>query len=194
MKKLLLSIFLIVGIFSCKNPGSENNSADNALVKKSNDPTSGLVNPKPVVSNSSTSDLLEYGERVQIKLSPYIPDYVGFSEDEKAMLSSRLNSAIAEVGYGGEGSNPRFIIGPAITILSSEITSGAPTLYSINYEINFLVADIIDETVFASFTTQFAGVGQSPTKSFINGFKNVNLKTKEFYSFLKIAEQKIGEY
>lgn len=194
MKCFLLPLIFLVGLISCTNSGSENTSKSNTLVKERKDPTAGLVNPTQVASTASTSYLPEFGERIQIKLSPYIPDYVGFSEEEKAMLSSRLNSAIAEVGFGGEGSNPRFIIGPAITILSSEITSGAPTLYSIKYEINFLVADIIDETVFASFTTQFAGVGQSPKKSFISGFKNVNLKTVEFYSFLKKAEQKIGDY
>ena len=56
------------------------------------------------------------------------------------------------------------------------------------------MADVIDETVFASYTIHFTGVGQSPTKSFINGFNNVNLKTAEFYAFLKEAEQKINEY
>ena len=188
MKNIIISIILVIASISCNNTGSEN------LLKKGNNANSGLVNPAPVLSNNSSDLSTEFGERIHIKLSPYIPDYQGFSEEEKAMLSSRLNSAIAEIGYGGEGSNPRFIIGPAITILSSEVTSGAPTLYSVKYEINFLVADIIDETIFASYTIQFTGVGQSHTKSFINGFKNVNLKTNEFYSFLKKAEQKIGEY
>lgn len=185
---------MIFGLISCRNSGSTNSSENNDLIKRSNDPLSDLVNPAKVSSDINTDIPTEFGERIKIKLSPYVPDYSGFSEEEKAMLSSRLNSVIAEVGYGGEGSNPRFIIGPAITILSSEVTSGAPTLYSVKYEINFLVADIVDETVFASYTTQFAGVGQSPAKSFINGFKNVNLKTADFYSFLKKSEQKIGEY
>jgi hypothetical protein len=194
MRNFILYLILLSGLLSCKNSGSDSSSQNTDLVKKNSDPESGLVNPAQVSSVFDSNLPTEFGERIKIKLSPYIPDYKGFLEEEKAMLSSRLNSAIAEVGYGGEGSNPRFIIGPAITILSSEVTPGAPTLYSIKYEINFLVADIIDETVFASYTTQFAGVGQSHIKSFINGFNNVNLKTSEFYSFLKKAEQKISEY
>lgn len=110
------------------------------------------------------------------------------------MLSSRLNSAVAQVGYGGEGGNPRFIIGPSVIILNSELTSGAPTLHAVTYEVNFMVVDIIDETVFASYTKQFKGVGQSPAKAFVSGFRDVNLKTAGFYSFLKKAETKILDY
>lgn len=194
MKNLIIVLILTLGFLSCRNVGSDNKSQKRDLVKKSSDSESGLVNPAPVLTSTNMNVPTEFGERIKIKLSPYIPDYTGFSEEERAMISSRLNSAVAEVGYSGEGSNPRFIIGPSITLISSEVTSGAPSLFSIKYEMNILVADVIDETVFESFTTYFTGVGQSRIKAFINGFNDINLKTAEFYTFLKKAEMKIGEY
>ena len=194
MKNQIILLAFAVGLASCNNPGSNKTTKEDDLVRKSTDPAVGLVNPGQVKSNDTETNSTEFGERISIKLTPFIPEYKGFSNEERAMLSSRLNSALAQVGYGGEGSNPRFIIGPAITILNSEVTSGAPTLYSTEYEINLMVADIVDETIFASYTVGFTGVGQSPTKSFINGFRDVNLHTAEFYSFLRTAEQKINEY
>lgn len=194
MKNFTLFLILILGLLSCRNSGSNNTSQKKDLVKNSNNSESGLVNPAPVTRNINIDIPTEFGERIKIKLSPYVPDYNGFSDEEKAMISSRLNSAVSDVGYSGEGSNPRFIIGPAITIISSEVTTGAPSLFSIKYEINFLAADIIDETVFSSYTVQFTGVGQSQTKAFISGFNDVNLKTAEFYAFLRQAEVKLGEY
>ncbi len=194
MKNYILFLALATGLAACSNPGSNNAAKEDDLVKKSTDPAVGLINPGQVKSSGSDDITTEFGERIQIKLTPFIPEYKGFSNEERAMLSSRLNNAVAQVGYGGEGSNPRFIIGPAITILSSEVTSGAPSLYSIEYEINFMVADLLEETIFASYTARFTGVGQSPTKSFINGFRDMDLNTSEFYSFLRIAEQKINEY
>ncbi len=194
MKNQIILLAFAIGLASCNNPGSNKTTKEDDLVRKSTNPAIGLVNPGQVQSNDTENNSTELGERISIKLTPFIPEYKGFSNEERAMLSSRLNSALAQVGYGGEGSNPRFIIGPAITILNSEVTSGAPTLYSTEYEINLMVADIVDETIFASYTVGFMGVGQSPTKSFINGFRDVNLHTAEFYSFLRTAEQKINEY
>lgn len=194
MKNYILFLAFATGLAACNNSGSGNTAKEDDLVKKSTEPAVGLINPGQVRSSGGDNITTEFGERIQIKLTPFIPEYKGFSNEELAMLSSRLNNALAQVGYGGEGSNPRFIIGPAITILSSEVTSGAPSLYSIEYEINFMVADLIDETIFASYISRFTGVGQSPTKSFINGFRDTDLNTSEFYSFLRIAEQKINEY
>lgn len=196
MKNKILVILLSVLLFSCNSNTTKNNNEDEnlALVKKSSNAENGMVNPGKVASELGTSKNVEFGERINIKLTPFIPDYSNFSEHEKNMLSSRLNAAVAQVGYGGDGSNPRFIIGPSVIILSSELTTGAPTLYSMSYEVNFMVADIIDETIFASYTTQFMGVGQSPAKAFIKGFKDVNLKTADFYNFLKEAEDKIIAY
>jgi hypothetical protein len=198
MKRLFFRLSLLLLVFAgCSNNSAtveKNSDAPTGLVKKKSDNQSALVNPGKVANTRSVSPITEFGERVMIKLTPFIPDYVGFSEVEKNLLSSRLNAAVAEVGYGGDGSNPRFIIGPAISILSKELTTGAPTLHSVTYEVNFLVVDIVDETVFASYTKQFKGVGQSPAKAFVSGFKNVNLKTAEFYRFLKKAETKINDY
>lgn len=194
MKNFTCLLILILGLLSCRNSGSNNTSQKKDLVKDSYNSESGLVNPASVARTLNRDIPTEFGERIKIKLSPYVPDYNGFSDEEKAMISSRLNSAVSDVGYSGEGSNPRFIIGPAITIISSEVTTGAPSLFSIKYEINFLTADIIDETVFSSYTIQFTGVGQSQTKAFISGFNNVNLRTAEFYTFLRQSEVKIIEY
>lgn len=180
-------------VLACNNNNPEQ-IQDNALVKKTTETNNGLVNPDTTKDKKVETEILEFGERINIKLTPYIPEYENLTVQDKEILTTRLNEVLSMLGYGGEGSNPRFIIGPSIILLSSEITSTAPTLFSNTYEVTFFVLDIIEETTFASFTTQFKGAGQSQTKCFINGFREINLKTKAFYDFLKTAENKISDY
>jgi hypothetical protein len=110
------------------------------------------------------------------------------------LLKDRLNAAITKIGFGGEGSNPRFIVGPSINIVSQNVTSTAPTKYANTYEINFMVVDVISETVFNNYTSEFKGVGDSPEKAFISGIRNVDFKNQEFMDFLLMSEEKIVEY
>ena len=192
--KNIISVILTIVLFSCTGASHKQTAEKSTLIKYHGDTLAGFRNPGGVTPADMNKDTTVFGERIEIKLTPYIPDYSGISEVEKNMLSDRLNAAVAEVGYGGEEGNPRFIIGPAVTILSTEQTTGAPTLSTVSYEINFLVADIIDKTVFASYTVQFTGVGRTPVEAFVKGFNRVNLRTSGFYNFLKNAEQKILKY
>ena len=192
--KYILFLMMIVLVACSSQSNKEQKGIRSELTKYHNDTLAGLKVPGAITDRDIEDDSTAFGERIEIKLTPYIPDYDGFSDAEKNMLSARLNAAVAEVGYGGEEGNPQFIIGPAVTILGKDAGSGAPTNNAIKYEINFLVADIISKTVFASYTVQFMGVGDSPVNAFINGFNEVNLKTPGFYNFLKNAENKIIDY
>tara|TARA_B110000114_G_scaffold45854_1_gene48536 strand:- start:582 stop:1577 length:996 start_codon:yes stop_codon:yes gene_type:complete len=129
-----------------------------------------------------------------IKLTPFVPQLEGIAESGVKLLKDRLNAAITKIGFGGEGSNPRFIIGPSINIVSQNVTSTAPTKYANTYEINFMVVDVISETVFNNYTSEFKGVGDSPEKAFISGIRNVDFKNQQFMDFLLTSEKKIVEY
>jgi hypothetical protein len=131
---------------------------------------------------------------LSIKLAPFIPDYPDLGASGKQLLSARLNAAISKIGYGGDGANPRFIIGPDINLLSKEVTATAPTKYANVYEVTLLTCDVVTETVFQSYTFEVKGVGDSPDKAFINGFRGYKLENDEFYKFLVESQKKILAY
>ena len=54
-----------------------------------------------------------------------------------------------------------------------------------------MVVDVVSETIFASFTKEFKGVGDSPEKAFISGFRNIKFDDPMFLKFIKEAEDKI---
>ena len=140
------------------------------------------------------SELLNLDEKITIKLTPFVPTYEGIAASGSNLLKARLNAAITKIGFGGEGSNPRFVVGPSINILTQDVTSTSPTKYANTYEITLMVVDVVSETVFNTYKTEFKGVGDSPEKAFISGVRNVNYETQEFVDFLKAAEVKIFKY
>jgi hypothetical protein len=177
---------------SCSSPDKQE-----ANLAKPTNKTNNTFTQSESVNNPQDSDeksSLVIKDTLNIKLTPFVPKLAGIGQTGGQFLKDRLNSAITKIGFGGEGSNPRFIIGPSISLLTSNVTSTAPTKYANTYEINFMVVDVISETIFASYKTEFKGVGDSPEKAFISGIRNISYETSEFMDFLKRSENKILAY
>ncbi|MFT4970316.1 MAG: hypothetical protein ACI9O4_002072 [Chitinophagales bacterium] len=186
----LLSVFL-----NACSSGDSQEQPSNTL--KKTERTSGAFDEIKKTESSNTPDAIEtldLSNKMTIKLTPFVPQLEGIAESGVKLLKDRLNAAITKIGFGGEGSNPRFIIGPSINIVSQNVTSTAPTKYANTYEINFMVVDVISETVFNNYTSEFKGVGDSPEKAFISGIRNVDFKNQQFMDFLLTSEKKIVEY
>jgi len=128
------------------------------------------------------------------KLSVFVPESQDLGMDGAKLIETRLVSAISKFGVTGNGANPRFFIGPVVTLLSKNVTATSPTKYLNNYEITLHAVDAIGETIFASYTFSGKGVGDSPAKACINAFQSQRFDNSEFYKFLKNAEEKMLKY
>ena len=192
MKKTLFFASLLL-LFSCNTEKNDKEIEEPLTKKKVNNSTfentgSDLANKKKNEASYIVKDT------ISIKLTPYVPSNNEIGQTGTKLLSDRLNSGITKVGFGGEGSNPRFIIGPSINLLSKNITSTAPPKYANTYEINFMVVDIVTETIFSTYQTEFKGVGDSPEKAFLNGIRNIKFDNKEFVDFLVNSQNKIFSF
>ena len=188
MNKLFYYLLALL-LFSC---GSD--LEENTLKKESNNSAFENTNSDLENKTKKTEESYAIKDTISIKLTPYVPENLDIGATGVKLLVDRLNSGITKVGFGGDGSNPRFIIGPSITLLSKNITSTAPTKYANTYEINFMVVDVVTETIFTSYQTEFKGIGDSPEKAFLSGIRNIKFDNKEFIAFLVSAEEKIFSF
>ncbi len=177
--------------FSCANSGEKK---DDLNAKSPDGSAFDGAKTTDVSGSNNTSSARTEGYSISIKLAPYIPAYPDLGEAGKQLLATRLNSAVSKIGYGGDGANPRFIIGPDINLLSKNITSTSPTKYSNTYEVSLMICDVASETVFETYTFELKGVGNSPEKAFINAFRDFRFDTDEFYGFLVKGQEKILSY
>jgi len=192
MKLSLIILATVVVIMSCSSPDKQETNLAKPTNKTDNTFAQSESVNNPQDSDEKSSLIIK--DTLNIKLTPFVPKLAGIGQTGRQLLKDRLNSAITKIGFGGEGSNPRFVIGPSISLLTSDVTSTAPTKYANTYEINFMVVDMVSETIFTSYKTEFKGVGDSPEKAFISGIRNISYETSEFMDFLKRSENKILAY
>jgi hypothetical protein len=195
MKLKSILAYSIVLTFLFSSCGSGGQKQDDLNGKASNSDAFGEAQSTNASGNNSgSSSASTEGYSINIKLSPFIPSYPDLGESGKQLLVARINAAVSKIGFGGEGANPRFIIGPSINLLSKNLTGTAPTKYSNTYEVTLMACDVVSETIFESYTFQVKGVGDSPAKAFINGFRDFKLESDEFYTFLSKSQDKISAF
>ena len=190
-RSIIAVVLVSTFIGACSSGGNED-----ATLKKT-EKTGGAFEIAEKTEGTKTKDAsenLDLSNKMTIKLTPFVPNYEGIGESGSKLLKDRLNAAITKIGFGGEGSNPRFVVGPSINIISQNMTSTSPTKYANTYEINFMVVDVVSETVFNNYKSEFKGVGDSPEKAFISGVRNVSFENQEFMDFLLESEKKMVEY
>ena len=191
MKKHSVYIYIaLLSLTSCINKQQSDN-LNGKLTEKSGAFDNGQTTKS---ENEPSTTVLSCQYSLSIKLTPFIPDYPDLGSEGKQLLATRLNTAVSKIGYGGDGANPRFIIGPSINILSKNVTSTAPTKYANTYEVSLMVCDVSSETIFETYTFEVKGVGDSPAKAFINGFRDFKFDNDDFYKFLIKSQEKIMAY
>lgn len=186
MKQFLVVSLFITLLFAC------NNAKKDDLLEKSTGNGDAFSGGQSTNSSGKQSfDTAKGKYSLTVKFTPFIPEYPDLGESGKKLLTTRLNAAVSKIGYGGDGANPRFIIGTDINLLSKNVTSTSPTKYANTYEVTLLTCDVVTETVFNSYSFQVKGVGDSPEKSFINAFRDYKLENEEFFKFLMESQKKI---
>lgn len=178
---------------SCSSPSEPEN---NSLQKSSSNTSQGAFELQNTVdgTRNGQSDEVDLNNQMSIKLTPYVSNELNLPSSGLTLLKNKINSAISQVGIGGEGSNARFIIGPSITEVSKNITSTAPPKHANTYDITLLVVDVVSETVFNTYSTEIKGVGDSEEKAFLSALRNIDLRGQPFVDFLLSAEEKIIKY
>jgi hypothetical protein len=190
-KIILASTILFLSLCCCNN----NTEKKDELNAKTNTQSNAFESGQTTNASEANNNAGVTGEySLNIKLTPFIPDYPELGNEGKKLLAARINSAVSKIGFGGDGANPRFIIGPDINILSKNVTGTSPTKYANTYEVTLMTCDVVTETVFQSYSFQVKGVGDSPAKAFINAFREFKLENDEFYKFLTESEKKVLSY
>jgi len=185
---VFLSLAVLITQVACGDGGDEE-------TVKSKDVSSAFGDGAEIsLSEQGKKSVSEGGYSLSVKFTPFIPDYPDLGATGKQLLASRLNAAVSKIGFGGDGANPRFILGSDINLLSKSLTGTAPTKYANSYEVILMTCDVVNQTVFSSYTFEIKGVGDSPDKAFINGFRDYKLENDEFFTFLVESQKKILDF
>ncbi len=131
----------------------------------------------------------------RIPLTIIIPDQIdGITAGSASYLSNKLKQVAAQNGLAAGDDFSRFFITATITPVTKDIVPGPPQQIAQNLEITFYIADYYDQKIFATTTVNVKAVGTNETKCYINGIKNINVKSKDLVQFVETGKQKIVDY
>jgi len=131
----------------------------------------------------------------RIVISTFISDKVGNLTDEaKNLLAVKINEITSKNGMGGAANSSRFIITPALTELSKDITTTEPVIYQYELQVTLFIGDGIEGTKFSSLSIIVSGNGPSETKAYISALKKLKASDPRFKGFIDEAKEKIISY
>jgi hypothetical protein len=130
----------------------------------------------------------------RICLQAYLPDQLTLPTEAKNSLLTKLNQIITNNGLASGNSNTRFILTANINMGAKDIIAGPPQMIAQNMDITLFIGDAVTNTVFSNVTISVKGVGINENKAFIEAFKTINVKNRDFISFLEEGKNKIINY
>jgi hypothetical protein len=145
------------------------------------------------VSNAQNS-LSKSDDVARIVLNTYVPPDANIKPAAQKLFESKLNAIVAANGMGGSGASQRFLISGQINELSKNIIVGPPDQIILELEVNLIIGDGIDGTIFATEAINIKAIGDNETKAYIDALKKIKTADKNILAFVEKGKTKIIEY
>ncbi len=145
------------------------------------------------VSNAQNS-LGNSDDAARIVLNTYVPADANIKPAAQKLFESKLNAIVAANGMGGSGASQRFLISGQVNELSKNIIVGPPDQIILELEVNLIIGDGLDGTIFATESLNFKSIGDNETKAYIEALKKIKTSDKNILAFVEKGKSKIIEY
>jgi hypothetical protein len=145
-------------------------------------------------SSYAQNALNKNDDAARIVLNTYIPEDGNIKPAAFKIFETRLNAITSANGLGGSGMFQRFVISGKVNELSKNIVVGPPDQIVLELEVNFVIADAIDGTVFSTESLTFQSIGDNETKAYIEALKKIKPSDKKIQAFIELGKNKIIEY
>jgi hypothetical protein len=130
----------------------------------------------------------------RIVLNTYIPEDANIKPAAQKLFESKLNAIVAANGMGGSGASQRFLISGQVNELSKNIVVGPPDQIVLELEVNLIIGDGLEGTIFATEAITIKSIGDNETKAYIDALKKIKTSDKNIQAFVEKGKTKIIEY
>ena len=130
----------------------------------------------------------------RIVLNTYIPEDANIKPAAQKLFESKLNAIVAANGMGGSGASQRFLISGQVNELSKNIVVGPPDQIVLELEVNLIIGDGLEGTIFATEAITIKSIGDNETKAYIEALKKIKTADKSILAFVEKGKSKIIKY
>ena len=143
---------------------------------------------------SAQNSLGKSDDIARIVLNTYVPADANIKPAAQKLFESKLNAIVAANGMGGSGASQRFLISGQVNELSKNIIVGPPDQIILELEVNLIIGDGMDGTIFATESLIIKSIGDNETKAYIEALKKIKTSDKTILAFVEKGKSKIIEY
>lgn len=136
-----------------------------------------------------------FSQECDMPLSVVVPDQVeALDVTSESQIKNKLRHITAFQGIGGNESVSRFAITVSVDVLNKEILSSTPIKYTYVLDVNLFIVDLFDQKIYSSTSVEVRCVGNSQTKAYVNGIKQLSPSNKEIQAFVETGKKKMLDY
>lgn len=134
-------------------------------------------------------------QECDIPLGVVIPDQVeALNATSESQVKNKLRHIAVRNGIGGGDGVSQFAITASVDVVDKEIMSGAPAKYIYVLNVNLFIVDLHDQKIFSSASIEVRCAGNSQTKAYVNGIKQLNPSDKHIQAFVETGKEKMLDY
>lgn len=193
MKNLCYIIFVIIMLVACNGKQTGVKFSPEKKVSKltEQEREKAILKKRKELSDLNIDTLLLSNN---IKLTILSPKPQGeITQDVSKFAETKMLQIACQNGISGLGTNPVFILAMTLTPINKEVTRTIPEKKTGTYNMNMYIGNTITKEIYASYSSQIIGVGDTFEQVAINAISSIK-NTQEIQQILKNASKKIIQW
>ncbi len=117
-----------------------------------------------------------------------------FPETATLQVTNPLTSLLTRNGIASIADNSQFVLTVFMIPQDKDVLPGPPMNIVESMDANLYIADVVNQTVFATTTQTIKGVGRSETRAYMDALKHLKMNTPAVQQFVEEGKKKIVAY
>lgn len=117
-----------------------------------------------------------------------------FPETAQVQVANQLTQLLTKNGIASVSDNCQFVLTVFMVPQDKDVIAGPPMQIVETMDANLYIADVVNQTVFATTTQTLKGVGRSETRAYMEALKRLNTNSKAMKEFVEEGKRKIVAY
>lgn len=136
-----------------------------------------------------------FSQECDMPLRVVIPDQVeALDATSELQIKNKLRHIAVQNGIAGGLDYSPFALTASVDVVDKEIVPGSPTKYIYVLNVNLFIADTHDQKIYSSASVEVRCAGNSKTKAYVNGIKQLSPSNAEVQSCIERGKQKMLDY
>lgn len=116
------------------------------------------------------------------------------SEDVQNLVRGKLSQLISGTGLVGSDINSQFSLVVRFNVVNKQVVPGPPIRVVYNVDVNLSIVDLMQKSVFSSYSIQMDAVGENTNAAFLNSISQLNMNNEKLVSFIQAGKEKVINY